>query len=50
MDWLMVSTIAAGRSGAANTGSHRQKIKDAAMTAEIDGSLCMACFGFADGV
>jgi hypothetical protein len=50
MKRLMVSTIAAGRSGAANTGSHRQKIRDVAMTAEIHDSLCMACFGFADGV
>jgi hypothetical protein len=52
MSWLMVSTMAAGRSGAANTGSHRQKIKDKdiAMTAGIHDSLCMASFGFAHGV
>jgi hypothetical protein len=48
----MVSTMAAGRSGAANTGSHRKKNKDKdiAMAAGIHDSLCIASFGFANGV
>jgi hypothetical protein len=51
MDWLMDSAIAAGRSGAADTGRLRQKASEiAAGKSETHCSLCKAFFGFADGV